>query len=223
MTFRYPLVLAASLLLATAVLADEDAKHSFQSSVPRGRVQRVVIDIPTGEFTVRTGDAATLRLSGVASRDYDTAKEREWAQAVVNDTSVEFYVNGAEAVVRRRFGPNASSWRSQKFTGIDLRLDLPPGVDISFETSAGEVDLDGRFGNVDLDLRAGEVKLRMPRMSVRELKASCRIGEVRTHIGDEVVTREGVLPGQTKYFNAAGKSMVNVHVTAGEVDVTLTP
>lgn len=223
MTIRYPLVLAASLLAATVALADEDAKHPFQSSVPRGRVQRVVIDIPAGEFVVRTGDANTLRLSGVASRDYDTANERAWAQAVVNDTSVEFYVNGAEAVVRRRFGPNASSWRSQKFTGIDLRLDLPPGIDISFETTAGEVDMDGRFGNVDLDLRAGEVDLRMPRASVRELKASCRIGEVRTHIGDDVITREGILPGRTKYYNSNGKSVVNVHVTAGEVDVTLTP
>jgi hypothetical protein len=31
-----------------------------------------------------------------------------------------------------------------------------------------------------------------------------------------------VFPGKTKFHNAAGKSHVNVHVTAGEVDVTLT-
>ena len=223
MTLRKSLVLAATLFTATVAAADQDVTHAFQSSVPRGKVQRVVIDIPAGEFTLRTGSAATLALSGIASRDYDSAKEKAWAQGVVNDTSVEFYVNGTEAVVRRRFGPKASSWRSQKFTGLDLRLDLPPGVDVSFETTAGEVDMDGHFGNVDLDMRAGEVKLRMPRPTVRSLQASCRIGEVRTHIGEDLVTREGVLPGKTKYFNAGGKSVVNVHVTAGEVDVTLTP
>jgi hypothetical protein len=63
----------------------------------------------------------------------------------------------------------------------------------------------------------------MPRANVRRLEASCRVGEVRTHIGDDVVTREGIFPGKTKYFNAAGKNAINVHVTAGEVDVTLTP
>jgi hypothetical protein len=223
MTFRYSLAFTAALLTATVALADQDVTHAFHSSVPRGRVQRVVIDIPTGEFTLRTGAATTLALSGIASRDYDTAKERDWAQGVVNDTSVEFYVNGTEAVVRRRFGPKASSWRSQKFTGMDLRIDLPPGMDVTFETTAGEVDLDGQFGNVSLDMRAGEIKLRMPKTMVRELNASARIGEVRTHIGNDVTSREGILPGKTKYFNAGGKSVVNVHVTAGEVDVTLTP
>jgi hypothetical protein len=72
-------------------------------------------------------------------------------------------------------------------------------------------------------MRAGEIDLRVPRATVRELNASCRIGEVRTNTGTELVTREGVFPGRTKFVNKAGKSRVNVHVTAGEVDVTLTP
>jgi len=72
------------------------------------------------------------------------------------------------------------------------------------------------------DMRAGEVNLRVPRAKVRELNASCRVGEVRTNLGTEVVTREGLFPGRTHFFNAAGKAHVNAHVTAGEVDVTLT-
>lgn len=217
-----PLVLFATLFVAASAFA-ADVEHAFQSTVPRGGVQRVVIDISTGSFTVRTGSADRLALSGVASRDYDTTKERAWAQKVVNDTSVEFYVNGPEAIVRRKFGRNAGSWRAQKFTGLDLRLDLPPGVDVVFETTAGEVDMIGDFGDIDIDMTAGEIDLKVPRARVRELRASCRIGEVRTNLGKEIVTREGVLPGRTKYFNAAGKTHVNVHVTAGEVDVTLTP
>lgn len=218
---RTTLTLAAALLLAPVLVAD-DVEHAFKTSVPRGNVKRVVIDIPFGSFDVRNGAANTLSLSGVASRDYDGHNERIWAQRVVDDTSVEIYVSGSDAIIRRKFGRNASSWRARKFTGIELRVDLPPGVDVEFETSAGEIELAGTFGNIDIDLRAGEVEIRVPRSTVRELRASCRIGEVRTNLGTEVVTREGILPGRTKYYNSAGKSHVDVHTTVGEVDVTLT-
>lgn len=217
------LTLAVSLLVAGTALADRDVTHTFQSTAARGKVQRVVIDIPTGSFTVRNGASDRLAVSGIASRDYDGAKEREWAQKVVNDTSVEIYVSGAEAIVRRKFGPNADSFRARKFTGLDLRIELPPGVDVKFETTAGEVDMAGHYGHVDIDLRAGEVDLRMPQANVRELKASCRVGEVRTLIGNQRTSREGVFPGTTSYFNAAGRNIVRVHTTAGEVRVTLTP
>jgi hypothetical protein len=218
---RHPLIAAATLLLASTAIA-RDATHEFQAAINRGAIQRVVIDIPTGRFIVRNGAAGRLALSGVASRDYDGAKEGAWAKKVVDDTSVVFVVKGAEAIVRRKFGPEAQSFRAQKFTGIDLRLDLPPGMDVDFDTTAGEIDMAGDFGDVSIDLRAGEVDMRVPRARVRELNASCRVGEVRTHLGHEVVTREGLFPGKTHFFNANGTAHVNVHVTAGEVDVTLT-
>jgi hypothetical protein len=218
---RRALILATLLAIATSAAA-RDATHEFQAAVSRGTVQRVVIAISAGKFTIRNGAADRLALSGVASRDYDGPKEALWAQKVVNDTSVEFVVNGAEAIVRRKFGKNAQSFRAQKFTGIDLRLDLPPGMDVDFDTAAGEIDMAGNFGDIDVDLRAGEVDIRTPRSRVRELNASCRVGEVRTHLGNEIITREGLFPGKTHFFNAAGTAHVNVHVTAGEVDVTLT-
>lgn len=214
-------VLAATLGIA-ATAAAKDVTHAFQAAVASGAVQRIVIAIPSGSFTIRNGASGQLALSGIASRDYDGPKERAWAQKVVDDTSVEIVVNGAEAIVRRKFGTNAQSWRAKKFTDVDLRLDVPPGTDIDFDTLAGDIDLNGDFGDIDVDLRAGDVKVRMPRNRVRELNASCRIGEVRTHLGTEVVSREGVLPGKTHFFNAAGSAHVNLHVTAGEVDVTLT-
>ncbi len=219
---RHSILLVACLLLATTAVA-RDAEHSFQAAVARGQVQRVVIDIPHGSFSIRNGVPSQLGLSGIASRDFDGAKEAAWAQKVVNDTSVEIYVNGVEAIVRRKFGKNAQSWRAQKFTGIDLRLDLPAGIDVSFETSAGEIDIAGDFGDVDIDLRAGEIDVRVPRARVRELNASCRIGEVRTNLGREIISREGILPGKTHYFNAGGSSHVNAHTTVGEVRVTLMP
>jgi hypothetical protein len=213
--------LTAALLIASPAAA-KDVVHSFESAVARGQVQRVLIDLTTGTFRIRNGEASRLALTGVASRDYDSQRERLWAQKVVDDTSVVFEINGADAIVKRKLGRNAQSWRARRFTGIDLRLDLPPGVDVKFRTTAGEIDMAGDFGDIDIDLRAGEVRLRVPRARVRELKASCRVGEVRTNLGTEVVTREGILPGRTEFFNPQGRTRVSVHVTAGEVNVTLT-
>lgn len=220
---RHATLALLTLVVATEALAERVARHPFQSSVPRGRVERVIIEIPAGEIEVRNGASDRIAVSGQATRDYDNAKEGRWAQQVVNDTNVEIRVNGPVATVRRRFGADAQSWRAQKFTTIDLKLEVPAGVDLDFETTAGEVTIIGTFGDVDVDLRAGEIEMRTPRRGVRELNASCRVGEVRTNLGDEIVTREGILPGRTKFFNADGKSHVTLHVTAGEVDVVLTP
>lgn len=217
------LALALTAAAATAALGDDVVRHPFQSAVARGQVARIVIDIPAGEINVRNGSGEQLAVSGHAKRDYQGAKERAWAQRVVNDTSVEIYVRGAEAIVRRKFGAAAQSFRAQKFTNVELTLDVPRGVDVFFETSFGEIDLDGVFGNVDVDLRAGEIDLRTPRATVRQLNASCRVGEVRADLGDHTITREGLLPGKTNFYNATGRTNVNLHVTAGEVDVTLTP
>ena len=218
---RHLVLLAVTLGLAATAVA-KDVTHEFQAAVPRGTVQRIVIAIPSGSFTIRNSASDSIALSGIASRDFDGAKEKSWAQKVVDDTSVEIVVNGSEAIVRRKFGRNAQSWRAQKFTGVDLRVDVPPGTDIDFDTYAGEIDMNGDFGDIDVDMRAGEVNLRLPRKRVRELNASCRIGEVRAHLGNEIVSREGLFPGKTHFFNAEGSAHVNVHVTTGEVDVMLT-
>lgn len=221
---RNALLLATLLtaLLTSGAAMAADVEHSFQSVVARGGVKRVLIEIPSGSFTIRNGDAARLALSGIVSRDYDGEKERVWAQKVVDDTSVEFYVSGADAIVRRKFGRNAQTFRAQKFSGLDLRIDLPPGVDVEFDTTAGEVDLAGDFGDVEIDLRAGEIDLVMPRASVRELSASARIGEVRADLGTEIIRKEGLFAGRAKFFNAAGKSNVYVHTTTGEIRIRLT-
>lgn len=221
-TIRCSLFIAIALTAVTATAAQR-VKHDFQSTVARGAVRRVVIDIPAADLTIRNGSADRLALSGTVTREPDSDRSRPEEQSIVNATSVEFYVSKDEAVVRRRFGPDAQSWRASMFSSYNLTLDLPPGVDVDILTTAGDVSLDGTFGDLDIDLRAGNVKVRMPKKVVRELTASARVGEVRTRIGDEVIQREGVFPGKTRYSNPSGKAILNVHVTAGEVDVELTP
>ncbi|MGN6185589.1 MAG: hypothetical protein ACTHQM_18275 [Thermoanaerobaculia bacterium] len=218
---RKALVLAGSLLVSLTVFA-KDVEHKFQSAVERGSVQRVIIDVPQGNITIRNGAPQQLLVAGIASRDYDGKREMAWAQKVVDDTSVEIYVNGSEAIVKRKFGPKAESYRARKFTGLDLRLEIPSGIEVKFETDAGNIDMAGDFGHVNLALRAGEVAIKMPRSRVRALDASCRIGEVKTNTGTQIIEKEGLFPGRMHFFNATGTSNVKAHVTTGRINVELT-
>ena len=144
-------------------------------------------------------------------------------QRPIDDIDVEVYTNGSEAIVRRHYGTHGHGWRVTNMASVDLELTLPPGVDLDFETKAGEIWLEGTFGNVDTDLRAGEIHVRTPRANVKELNASTRIGEVHTSLGDRRIDREGVFPGTTHFLNPdGGRTTMNLHTTVGEVHVTLT-
>jgi hypothetical protein len=214
---------AALICVAGSALAEREVTHRFESSVPAGAVRRLVVDLPAGEVKVRNSAAGTIVVRGTVSREYDGRREREKYQRVVDDTSAEIYVSSQEAVVRRRFGANAQGWAAEHFTGFDITIEVPSGTSVEFETRYGDVDLEGTFGNIDVDLRAGDINVRIPKASVRELNASCRVGEVRTNLGHEIIEREGIFPGTTRFHNPAGQSVVNVHATAGDVKVTLLP
>ena len=208
-----------SLLAASTVTAD--VVHPVAASVPRGHVRRVIVDIPAGEITVRNGAADRIRVSGEVQRESDDESEK--AQRIVNNINVEIFVDDEDALIRRKFGPEASSWRATTWhTNYRLIVEVPRGVAINIETKYGEVTLEGEFGNIDADLRAGEIHLRTPRASVHELNASVRVGEVHTDFGEDREDHEGVLPGTTHFINANGHSRINVHTTFGELHVTLT-
>jgi hypothetical protein len=220
---RTRLALAAALALAAVTAAaDQEVTHSFTASVPRAHIRRVIVDIPAGEVKVRNGESNVIALSGEIRRSYDGWREREKEQQIADDISAEIYVDRDEAVVRRHFGPRAHGWSARNHGGFDVRLDVPQGVDVIFETKYGEIDLDGTFGNVDCDLRAGEIRVRTPRANVRDLSASVRVGEVHASLGDQSIDKEGLFPGSMTWVNAAGRADMHVHTTFGEVHVTLT-
>jgi Putative adhesin len=220
---RTSLALAAALaLVAVTAAADQEVTHSFSTSVPRGHIRRVIVDIPAGDVRVRNGQASTIALNGDVRRSYDGWREHEKEQQIIDDVGAEIYVNGDEAVVRRRFGSRAHSWSSRNHSDFNVRLEVPQGVDVILETKYGDVDLDGTFGNVECDLRAGEIRVRTPRANVRDLSASVRVGEVHANLGDETISKEGLFPGTMTWVNASGRADLHVHTTFGEVHVTLT-
>ncbi|HEX6178248.1 MAG TPA: hypothetical protein VF057_07805 [Thermoanaerobaculia bacterium] len=219
---RASLSLAALVVLAASARAESVVQHRFEAATaPSATVRRVIVDIPSGEIVIRNAQTNRIAVSGTVSREPDSERSRDKEQRIVNDTGVEIVVRRDEAVIRRKFGPNARSWRAQSFSDYDVVVELPKGLNVDVKTTTGDVLIEGSFGDIDVDLRAGEVDVRLPRADVRELRASCRIGEVRTNIGNEIVEREGVFPGQTRYLNPQGKYFVNVHTTVGEVRVEL--
>jgi hypothetical protein len=217
------LLATATLLTAGTALADFVVSHPFATTAPRGHVRRVVIDIPAGEVKIRNGVADRIAVTGTSRRHFDGYRRTEKEQQIANDISAEVVINGDEAIVRRRFGPNAQSWSAKGFhSTFDVTVELPPGMDVDVDTRYGEVDIDGAFGSIDSDLRAGEVHVRTPRANVRDLTASVTIGEVHTYLGDHYIENEGVFPHVARFHNASGRSDVNVRSTFGEVHVTLT-
>ncbi len=219
---RNTVFVAALLLTASPALANHEVKHTFQQGIPAAGIHRVVIDIPAGDVTVRNGAREFLVVKGHASREYDGHDRQEKNQKIVDDVSAGFYVNNEEAVVRRRFGPNAQGWRAEKFTDFKIVVEVPPGTSLEFGTKYGDVSIEGTFGDVVVDMRAGDLNVRTPRAGVRELTASCRVGDVTTNLGHEIIERSGLFPGTTRWEKGDGTSRLKLHVTAGDIDVKLT-
>jgi hypothetical protein len=219
---RHSLFAAVLLLSAASAFANHEVEHAFQQSIPATGIRRVVIDIPAGDVTVRNGARGFLVIAGKAKREYDGTDRKEQNQKIVDDASAGFFVSNEEAVVRRRFGPNARGWRAENFTDFHLTIEVPAGTSLEFATKYGDVNIDGTFGDVLVDMRAGDLNVRTPRANVRELSASCRVGEVTTNLGHEIVERSGLFPGTTRWEKADGNSRLNLHVTAGDIDVKLT-
>src|SRR5437764_11263132 len=219
---RQLLIFAVAGSITAAAFADAEVSHPFKSSVPRAGIRRVIVDIRAGEISLRNGSSDRISISGESRREYDGYRQRDKQQRIVDDIGAEVFTNGTEALIRPKFGPNASSWSARSWhTNYHVTVEVTRGMDVDIETRYGELNLDGDFGNLNADLRAGEIQARMPRASVHELNASVRIGEVHTDFGIDREDHEGILPGSTHFINAGGRSHINLHTTVGELHVTL--
>lgn len=207
--------LPLALMLAAATAA-ADVSHPVAASVARGQIRRVIVDIPAGEIVVRNGAADRIRANGEVQRSDDDGE----AMRAVKATTLEFAVDGEDAILRRAGG--GGGWAKRRNTSYHLTIEVPRGIGVDLETKYGEVTMEGEFGNINVDLRAGEIRLRTPQSSVKELNASARIGEVHTDFGDDREDHEGILPGTTHFINASGRARINLHTTVGELHVTLT-
>jgi hypothetical protein len=210
------------ILAATAAQASREVVHDLRVVQPRGGILRLVVVVPVAEVSVVNGTEDSVEVTGVAKREYDDAGEIRDAQKIVDDASISIDITGSRAIVRQKLGPLAGSWRNRRNISLALTVRIPKGMHLEVQQKGGDVTIDGEFGDIDVQLRVGNVKITTPKKNVKELSAGTKVGEVSTDIGDRVITREGVLPGTTQFFNDGGASTLHVRVRVGNVDIKLT-
>jgi len=217
------LVLAlAAFVFTPAAFAKPKVSRNFSISAPASGVLRLVIDIPASELTIENGPAGELAALGTVTREYRKPNDIRKAQQIVDAASVRFDIQGTRAILRRQFGANAKGRRAQSHnTEFNVRVRVPRGTHLEVRQTAGQVTVKGDFGDTDIAMRAGDVSVTMPKSAIRELFARARVGDVKTDIGDRVITREGILSGATHYFLEGGRSLLSVKLTTGNVDIRL--
>lgn len=218
--------LAAALMglgWSATLLAGGEVVKDLRQSVSARNIRQVRIEIPIAEIEVRNGPSTAVELTGKVTQRYDGRDERQWASDIVESTKIAMEVSGDVVFIRREAGPESRGWRAKRSPStIKAIIAIPAGVAIDIEQSIGEVDINGSFGDIDLSIRIGEVSIRVPKRDIRHLSASAKIGEVKTNLGDRVITKEGLFAGETYYENETGTHDLRARVQIGEIDIALT-
>lgn len=219
-----PLALAATLTFASsAVAAERKVSHAFDSSLAAANIRRIVVEIPVGEVTVKTGSSSEIRVEGMATREADESERKtRAAQSLVDNSSVVIKSRGKIAYIEPLYRGDAGGWVKRKKTQFRVTVTVPAGLPVDIDQNVGEVAVAGATGDLNLRLGVGEVRVTMPKAAVRELSASASVGEVKTNFPDRTITKEGFFAGTTHYLNEGGRSNVNLRLRVGEMHIDLT-
>ncbi len=210
------------LVWSGALLAEGEVVRELRQTASAHGIRKVRIEIPIAEIEVLNGPASAVELTGTIRQRYDGRDEQEWATDIVESTKLLLEVRGDVVFIRRETGPEARGWRAKKSpSSIRATIHVPTGIAVDIEQSIGEVDMNGSFGDIDLSIRIGEVSIRVPKRDIRHLSASAKIGEVKTNLGDRVITKEGLFAGETYYENEGGKHDLRARVQIGEIEIDL--
>jgi hypothetical protein len=222
MSMKVRLISVLLLIVAAAAHgATNTATHAFETATEARGVLRVILELPAGEVKIVNGPANRISIRGTATKEYRKEKEAARAQRVADATSMNVAIHGSRAVLTPQFDRRIERGRRDRDTVMKLEIAVPKNVHLEVRQKVGELDVDGDFGDITVGMRVGEVTIRVPKRSVRELNARTRIGEVRTNMGDRVVTREGFFPLGTEFFNEGGHALLKVALGIGEIRIDL--
>ncbi len=211
------------MVWSVAALAEGEVVKNVKQTLPATGIRQIRIEIPIAQLEVRNGSAPAVQLTGTIRQRYSDSDDREWASEIVESTKIALEVSGDVVFLRRDAGPQSRSWRAKRSpSDIKATIEIPAGMSVDIEQSIGEIAISGSFGDIDLALRIGEVSIRVPKRDIRHLSASAKIGEVKTNLGDRVITKEGLFAGETYYENETGKRDLRVRVQIGEIEIDLT-
>lgn len=220
-TMRYVRFLVL-LALAPAAFAAQNVTHDFRAVRPSKGILRVQINIPAAELDVQNTIGDQIEVFGTATRAWEEASEQARAQQIVNSSGAAITVEGTRAFVKRSFGDGAQGRSSQgSQTRFTVHVRLPKGMHVEVRQLAGQVDLTGTFGDINVEMRSGDVNVVVPRREVHELEARATAGDVTTNLGTQIIEREGLFAGKTRFLNASGRSDLSVMVTVGNIDIQL--
>lgn len=212
-------ILIAFTTLTASTLAADVARKEIQHSIPSGNVARVTIDVPVGTLQIVNSRGPNVTVTGAIERDFHTGRGERKANEILAASDVELSLRGKSAVIRPRVN---AGWGAGRANEYHLVVSVPRNVDLYIEQGVGELKMEGSFGNVDAALSVGDIEIRMPRSEVRELNAAASVGEVKSNLGDRVVTAEGFFAGSTHYLNERGHSTVRVRLRVGDAHIELT-
>ncbi|HUP63903.1 MAG TPA: hypothetical protein VM557_01310 [Thermoanaerobaculia bacterium] len=218
------LVYSLALLIASStLLAAGEVGREFKESIPASDVRGIDVEIPIAELRVRNGAPGLITLEGTIRQKY-SGNDQQWAETIVRSTKITSEQVGDRILIRRAKGVESKKWKAKTSPArISVTIYVPEKTAIRIEQSIGEIDLDGSFGDIDVDMKVGEITIRTPKKNIRRLAARTTIGEVETNLGDRLLTREGILAGETLYDNEAGIYDLSARSRIGEITIDLTP
>lgn len=221
---RKPLLAAAVLLLASSSLfAAEEMKKDVHHAVARGSIVRVFVELPVSELTIASAASSEIDVNATIKREHMTERGERKAKEILDASNIEIAIRGKSAYIRPKFGPAARGWgRSGKSNTYKATITLPRGIDVNVDQSVGELKMAGEFGDVEINIGVGDLDLKLPKRDVKELIASATVGEIRSDLGERVVTQEGLFAGSTQFINDNGRTMVKVRIRVGDAEIELT-
>lgn len=215
-------LLSAALLLPLALTAGEIGRD-FRYEVPAAGIRLVDVDLSIAEVRVGNTASGQVELSGSIRQRFEGRDEEEWARDIVASSQVVLEAAGGVATIRRSAGPSSRSWKAKRSPAqVRATILVPPGMAVAIEQSIGEIEIDGTFGDLDVQLNIGEIDVRTPKKNIRRLSASASIGDVRADLGDRIISKEGIMAGETLYENEGGRHTLAVRTRIGEIEIKLT-
>jgi len=106
-------------------------------------------------------------------------------------------------------------------SNLRVVIQVPRSLSVDCNVGAGEVDVEGLRHDVSIDMGAGEVSVRMREREVRAVDVHLAVGEALIRQGGRTREYSRVLGGPIHWSDGRGSAEIEVHLGAGEVDVTL--
>lgn len=231
---KFPVIAAASLLLAVPVAQADPDSREITRDWPAGDYTTIEVDADVGTMRITGSDRDTISLvltiepddDGWGSSSDRVAEAIESAELDVNEggdtLSLDLRIRGNDDDIEEHWV-----------------LLVPEGMESIVEMNVGEIEIEGTSGGVEAELNVGELTIDVlggdidAETNVGDLDIDSRtkspgridlevnIGDVDLDIGGEDIEMDrGFLGGSIRH-NAGGEDDIDATVNVGDVNVDI--